>query len=504
MDRKKIYQNILQKGNKEITYLVTRSMIPIKERERITIDHDRLKNELRLYKYNAEKGSPSVLSALIPVIIANSDFECSFEEAVDIFDKIRKKITLKNKIGINLLCHFLYNLEDFNAKFSGYKMHGASKEEEVAFQKEKISIIMKQRSVFESIVDNLDESEKEKNIDMLKFLGEISEDSKDPMVEKMSAYFDKISRFGIAPKPLKGNLNIQAISLQDVNAIGQDPLLGEYRVLSKDQNQICIHTKRGPITLLIPQEQIAGYNNMGQETLSHKQFEPERDIDVLKRKYAWDRLSEDWKEILNHELKQDYFKVLLQKVDHLYHTGRVFPKQDQVFRCLQEVPYSKVKVVIIGQDPYHGVGQANGLCFSVNNGVKAPPSLMNIFKELEEEYGVKRNKVDLIDWAEQGVLMLNSVLTVQESTPGSHAKMGWERFTDKIIEVLSKRDEPIVFILWGNYAISKANNVDLSRHCVLRSAHPSPLSCKNFFGNQHFLLANKFLTENGKQEIVWV
>lgn len=504
MDRKKIYQNTLRSGNKEIAYLVTRAMLPLREKERIIIDQDRLRNELRLYKYNMEKGFPSILSALIPMIIVNGDFESSFEEALHTLEKIRKKATLSNKIGVSLLCHFLYNVEDFNARFSEYKMYGALKEEEVAFQKEKIAIIMKQKTVFESIVDNLEESNKEKNIEMLKSLGEIPEDPVDPMMEKMVSYFEKMSRFAIAPKHLSGDLDIRSIFAQAVDTTAHDALLGEYKVLSKNKDQICILTKRGPINLLVPSDQIPSEHNVPQAVISQGPVEPERDLQLLKRKYAWDRLSEDWQEILNRELEQDYFRALLQKVDHLYHSGRVFPKQDQVFRCLQEVPYSKVQVVIIGQDPYHGAGQANGLCFSVNNGVKAPPSLMNIFKELEEEYGVKRNKVDLIDWAEQGVLMLNSVLTVQESTPGSHAKMGWERFTDKIIEVLSKRDEPIVFILWGNYAISKANNVDLSRHCVLRSAHPSPLSCRNFFGNKHFLLANKFLAQNGKSEIVWV
>lgn len=214
----------------------------------------------------------------------------------------------------------------------------------------------------------------------------------------------------------------------------------------------------------------------------------------LLRRFGTHQLEQKWKDLISEEMEKEYFFSLLRKVDRLYSQRRIFPKQDQVFRALSEVDYDQVRVVIIGQDPYHGAGQANGLCFSVNQGVKAPPSLVNIFKELEQEFGQKRGNVDLSDWAKQGVLLLNAVLTVQEGAAGSHAKQGWEIFTDRVIAELNKREVPMVFILWGNYAAEKAKNVDASRHLILRSNHPSPLSChRGFFGNRHFILANEFL-----------
>lgn len=504
MDRKMIYRKTLHFGNKEIAYLTTRAMTPLKDRDRITIDEIRLKNELHLYKYNTEKGSPSLLSSLIPIIVVNNSFGSSLEEALRLLQMIRKKTTLQNKIGVNLLCHYLYHLDDFEKRFSEFKLHDAAKEEEVAFQKEKIAIIMKQKSAMESIVEGLEESDEGSNRELLESLRIEQEIPADTMMEKMESYLGKMSDFLVAPKPLNGSFDLQSVFAVSVGQSGADPLLGGFKVLSKTQDSICIETKRGRIALALPNKEGMDQRPVSGQARSGSAIYAEPDPGDILQRFGLDRLDKSWQKILKEELEEEYFRGLLQKVDTSYRTQRIFPKQQQVFRALQEVPYDKVRVVILGQDPYHGAGQANGLCFSVNEGVKAPPSLVNIFKELEEEYGEKRMKVDLIDWAEQGVLLLNSVLTVQESSPGSHAKWGWERFTDKIIESLSLREEPIVFILWGNYAISKAKNVDLKKHHVLRSAHPSPLSCRNFFGNKHFISANRFLKERNRPEIKWI
>lgn len=505
MNRTMIYRKTVLYGNKEIAYLVTRSMMPDKGKGKIGVDVNRLKNELKLYKYHKEKSFPSILSALIPLIIANSNIEKSFDETAKLFELIRKKITLNNRIGINLLCQYLYNIEEFEEKFSQYTLIDASKEEEVAFQKEKINIIMKKKTVFESIIENLEEAEPQQNTALLQALKtQENESTSDDMMMKMENYFDKISKFSLSPKVFEGAFNICGFIGKKTNDTGFDALLGEYKVTKTGTNEISLKTKRGEIDLCLPDD--SGQNKNAGEYSPPKELsvKQEEDVSILKQRFGIDGLAGNWGKLLDKELQEDYFKTLLQKVDVLYRTKTVFPKQHQVFRALKEVPYEEVRVVILGQDPYHGANQANGLCFSVNRGIKAPPSLMNIFKEIEQEYGKKRTDVDLIDWARQGVLMLNAVLSVQESSAGSHAKMGWERFTDRVIEELSKRNEPMVFILWGNYAISKAKNVDLGKHLVLQSAHPSPLSCRSFFGNNHFILTNQFLKEHHQKEIVWV
>ena len=183
----------------------------------------------------------------------------------------------------------------------------------------------------------------------------------------------------------------------------------------------------------------------------------------------------------------------------------VYPPQSQWFRALELTPLDKVRVVILGQDPYHGPGQAHGLCFSVPHGVRPPPSLLNIYKELESDLRLKRpTDGNLEHWASQGVLLLNSVLTVEMAKAASHSKMGWEQFTDAIIALVNDKPEPVVFMLWGAYAHKKAANVDASRHLVLKAAHPSPLSAHNgFLGCKHFSQCNAFLVSNGRPPIDW-
>ena len=183
---------------------------------------------------------------------------------------------------------------------------------------------------------------------------------------------------------------------------------------------------------------------------------------------------------------------------------RIFPPSDQVFTAINETSLDDTKVVIIGQDPYHKVNQAHGLSFSVNRTIQVPPSLVNIFKELKDDLGYEKPSHGFLQsWANQGVLLLNSILSVEEGKPGSHANKGWEIFTDKLIEVLNRRRD-LVFILWGNYASKKGNKIDAKRHLVLKSAHPSPLSShKGFFGCKHFSKTNKFLVKKGKKPIDW-
>ena len=184
---------------------------------------------------------------------------------------------------------------------------------------------------------------------------------------------------------------------------------------------------------------------------------------------------------------------------------QIFPRADHWFHALDSTPLEDVRVVILGQDPYHGPGQAHGLCFSVQPGVKTPPSLVNIYKELEDDLGVARaNHGNLQAWAKQGVLLLNAVLTVEAHQAGSHQGKGWEKFTDAIIELVNKRAEPVVFILWGTYAQKKANFIDTTKHLVLRSVHPSPLSAhRGFFGSKPFSQANVFLEQHGMKPIDW-
>ena len=198
-------------------------------------------------------------------------------------------------------------------------------------------------------------------------------------------------------------------------------------------------------------------------------------------------------------------KDLAEFVDAEYASQIIYPAQKDIFRAFDLCPFDKVKVVILGQDPYHGVGQANGLCFAVGEGIKLPPSLQNIFKEIESDLKIKPNlDVDLSRWAKQGVLLLNATLTVRANAPGSHQKKGWEEFTNAAIAKLSTERENLVFILWGNYAKQKGSIIDRSKHLVLESAHPSPFSAYNgFFGNKHFSQTNKYLKEKGLREIDW-
>lgn len=217
------------------------------------------------------------------------------------------------------------------------------------------------------------------------------------------------------------------------------------------------------------------------------------------------KIEESWKMVLGSESEQKYFQTLTSFVKNEYKKEKVYPPPKDIFRAFDLCPYDQVKVVILGQDPYHGVGQANGLSFAVHTGIPLPPSLKNIFKEIESDIGVKPFvDGDLSRWASQGVLLLNATLTVRASSPGSHQKVGWELFTDKAVQILSEQKEHLVFLLWGNYAKEKGKIIDRSKHLVLEAAHPSPFSAYNgFFGCKHFSKANEYLKKNGLPEIDW-
>lgn len=213
-----------------------------------------------------------------------------------------------------------------------------------------------------------------------------------------------------------------------------------------------------------------------------------------------------WKEVLGEERKKPYFQELLRFVEEERKSGKtIYPPNSLVFHALQATPFKDVKVVVLGQDPYHGPGQAHGLCFSVQAGVPAPPSLQNIFKEIQDDLGFPPpNHGCLEKWARQGVLLLNAVLTVQGGKAGSHANRGWEHFTDRVVEVLNTNREGLVFLLWGSYAQKKGAIIDRRRHTVLSSPHPSPLSAhRGFFGCRHFSKANEALQSNGSEPINW-
>lgn len=218
-------------------------------------------------------------------------------------------------------------------------------------------------------------------------------------------------------------------------------------------------------------------------------------------------MEEGWKNALGEEFDKPYFQHLTEKVRREYSTPglNVYPAGKNIFAAFDACPYDKTKVVIIGQDPYHRPGQANGLCFSVAPGVTMPPSLVNIFKEVSADTGAPfPSNGDLTRWAEQGVLLLNSSLTVREGQPTSHSGIGWEEFTDAVVDKLNKEKENLVFILWGSHAINKGAKIDRSRHLVLTSPHPSPLSAhRGFFGNRHFSKANEYLANHGKEPIRW-
>lgn len=217
------------------------------------------------------------------------------------------------------------------------------------------------------------------------------------------------------------------------------------------------------------------------------------------------RIEKSWKESLASEWDKEYFKSLTDFVRSEYASGKVFPPASRIFAAFDACPVENVKVVILGQDPYHGDGQANGLCFSVNPGVPVPRSLVNIFKEINADTGAPiPADGDLSRWARQGVLLLNATLTVRAHQAGSHQGKGWELFTDEVVRMLATQRSGLVFILWGAYAARKGEFIDRTRHLVLTSAHPSPLSAsRGFFGNHHFTLANDYLKRQGKAPIVW-
>ena len=214
-----------------------------------------------------------------------------------------------------------------------------------------------------------------------------------------------------------------------------------------------------------------------------------------------------WQNILQSELKAPYFRGLMEFVAQEYATYRCYPREDRIFAALDHCPWEKTKVVIIGQDPYHGPGQANGLCFSVNDGIPHPPSLSNIFKEIHSDQGMPYPKSgNLQPWADQGVLLLNATLTVRDGEAGSHQKRGWEIFTDTIIKKLSQKKKGLVFLLWGGHAKKKVPLIDTRNHFILGSGHPSPLSANRgyWFGNKHFSKTNELLVGQGLRPIDWL
>ncbi|MDX1830164.1 MAG: uracil-DNA glycosylase [Lutibacter sp.] len=218
------------------------------------------------------------------------------------------------------------------------------------------------------------------------------------------------------------------------------------------------------------------------------------------------KIAESWKPLLEKEFNKPYFESLTNFVKNEYTTNTCYPKGSQIFNAFNLCPFNHLKVVIIGQDPYHGEGQAHGLCFSVPEGVAHPPSLINIFKEIESDLHIDYPKSGNLErWAKQGVLLLNATLTVKAHNAGSHQGKGWEQFTDEVISIISKNKENVVFLLWGGFAKKKSVLIDSKKHCILTSGHPSPLSANRgyWFGNKHFSKANNYLKENKLKEINW-
>lgn len=217
------------------------------------------------------------------------------------------------------------------------------------------------------------------------------------------------------------------------------------------------------------------------------------------------KIASTWKSLLSVEFQKPYFQELATFVKNEYKTQTIYPRGTDIFKAFDRCDFSDVKVVIIGQDPYHGPGQANGLCFSVGEGVRIPPSLINIFKEIRDDLGKPIPVTgDLERWARQGVLLLNATLTVKANSPGSHQNKGWETFTDAVIRKISDEKEGIVFLLWGAYAQRKGEIIDRNKHLVLMSAHPSPFSAdRGFFGCKHFSKANAYLKSKGRGEVEW-
>jgi uracil-DNA glycosylase len=217
------------------------------------------------------------------------------------------------------------------------------------------------------------------------------------------------------------------------------------------------------------------------------------------------KIAQSWKERLSPEFDKPYFSTLISFVKKEYKSETIYPPGKEIFRAFDCCDFDNAKVVIIGQDPYHGPGQANGLCFSVREGLRLPPSLLNIFKEIKQDLGKEiPTSGDLGRWADQGVLLLNATLTVQAGTPGSHQNKGWESFTDAVIKKISDEKQHVVFLLWGAYAQKKGEIIDRNKHFVLMSAHPSPFSAdRGFFGCKHFSKANQYLKSKGLKEIEW-
>ncbi|MEK8020772.1 MAG: uracil-DNA glycosylase [Candidatus Parabeggiatoa sp.] len=216
------------------------------------------------------------------------------------------------------------------------------------------------------------------------------------------------------------------------------------------------------------------------------------------------QLPPSWQDKLAAECDRPYFQKLIAFLNDELKTQTIYPPESLIFNAFEKCAFEQIKVVILGQDPYHGDGLANGLCFSVNEGVKIPPSLKNIFKEIQSDLGNDIPKSGNLErWAEQGVLLLNAILTVRAGKAASHRNKGWEQFTDTVIRLISEEKEQVVFLLWGKYAQQKGEIVDESKHLVLKSAHPSPLSAKQFFGNQHFSQANQSLEKWGQEAIDW-
>ncbi|MEQ8243325.1 uracil-DNA glycosylase [Fulvivirga sp.] len=217
------------------------------------------------------------------------------------------------------------------------------------------------------------------------------------------------------------------------------------------------------------------------------------------------KIADSWKDKLNGEFEKAYFKNLVSFIKEEYKSHTIFPPGKQIFSAFDHCGFEDVKVVIIGQDPYHGPGQGNGLCFSVNDGVRKPPSLINIFKEIRNDLGTEIPESGKLErWADQGVLLLNATLTVRANSPGSHQKKGWEQFTDAVIKLLSDKKEHLVFILWGAYAQKKGEVIDAQKHMIIKSAHPSPFAAdRGFFGSKPFSRTNDYLKSKGLDTISW-
>lgn len=217
------------------------------------------------------------------------------------------------------------------------------------------------------------------------------------------------------------------------------------------------------------------------------------------------KIEPGWKEMLQPEFEKDYFVQLTQFIRNEYRTKEVYPPASKIFNAFDLCSFDKTRVVILGQDPYHDTNQAHGLCFSVLDGIRIPPSLINIYKEIESDLGKKMPPSGNLErWAKQGVLLLNATLTVQAHLPGSHQNKGWEKFTDSVIEILASKKENLIFLLWGAYAIKKSGLIDPIKHLVLTSVHPSPLSAhRGFLGNKHFSNTNEYLRSKGFPEIDW-